>query len=97
VAKWSWMKGRPEWHPLAKFEDTMRDGTVITAQLEDCDGDVEYWHVKEDGVLVAHGECWAPQDGEAAQHAERVICFGATAEQRAAAAAKMAKETEIAS
>ena len=89
MAKWRLKRGMPEWHQITTFEDTMRDGTVVTAQVEDCDGDVEYWHVKEDGVVVAYGEIWDFGNGSGEEHAERVICFGATAEQRAAAAAKM--------
>lgn len=86
MAGWRLKRGMPEWHQVMSYRETLRDGTIIEAYTEDCDGDVEYWGVKENGVLVASGEVWSPSDDEARLAAERVICFGATPEQRAAAA-----------
>jgi hypothetical protein len=87
MAEWRLKRGMPEWHQVMRYRETLRDGTLIEAYTEDCDGDIEYWGVKENGVLVAHGSTDCTQ-GEAQMAAERVICFGATAEQRLAAAAK---------
>lgn len=76
MGKWRLKRGMPEWHEIMTYTETLPDGTVITAQTEDCDGDVEYWWVEENGVRVAEGEerC----DGSAQLNAERVICCGAT-------------------
>jgi hypothetical protein len=60
------------------FRDTLPDGTIIEAYTEDCDGDVEYWGVKENGVEVASGETDCTSDA-ARLCAERVICYGAAA------------------
>lgn len=77
MAEWRLKRGNPEWHEVMKFRDTLRDGTVIEAYTEDCDGDIEYWGVKENGVEVAHGECATEPYGTAQALAERVICYGA--------------------
>ncbi|RWN51436.1 MAG: hypothetical protein EOS04_24520 [Mesorhizobium sp.] len=76
MAEWRLKRGMPEWHQVMLFRDTLRDGTVIEAYTEDCDGDVEYWGVKENGVLVASGQTDCSQD-LARLAAEQVICYGA--------------------
>ncbi|RWO20716.1 hypothetical protein [Mesorhizobium sp.] len=76
MAEWRLKRGMPEWHQVMLFRDTLRDGTVIEAYTEDCDGDVEYWGVKENGVLVASGQTDCSQD-LARLSAEQVICYGA--------------------
>lgn len=86
MAGWRLKGGMPEWHEVCNYKETLRNGPIIEAYTEDCDGDAEYWGVKENGILVAYGAC--PSDGSARALAERVICYGATAEQRQAAAAK---------
>lgn len=88
MAGWKLKRGMPEWHEVMLFRDVLRDGTVIEAYTEDCDGDVEFWAVKENGILVAHGSTGCAQD-EARLAAEAVICFGPTESQRAEAAGYM--------
>ncbi|MBZ9984978.1 hypothetical protein LB521_27980 [Mesorhizobium sp. BR-1-1-8] len=92
MAEWRLKRGMPEYHQVMLYRETLRDGTLIEAYTEDCDGDVEYWGVKENGVLVASGATDCAQD-EARLAAEQVICFGATAEQRLAAMAKTDRES----
>jgi hypothetical protein len=75
MAGWKLKRGNPEWHEVMLYRDTLPDGTVIEAYTEDCDGDVELWGVKENGVLVASGQTDCRQD-EARLAAERVICYG---------------------
>lgn len=82
MSGWRLKPGNPEWHEVMKYREVLKDGTVVEAYTEDCDGDVEYWGVKENGVLVARGSTDCSQD-EARLAAEHVICFGATPEQRA--------------
>lgn len=65
----------PEWHEVMRFRDILKDGTVIEAYTEDCDGDVCHWGVKENGVIVAEGSCRHYDDAREA--AERIICCGA--------------------
>lgn len=77
MAGWRLKRGMPEYHQVMKFRDVLRDGTVIEADTEDCDGDVEYWGVKENGIEVASGEVWSPGDDTARLNAERIICWGA--------------------
>lgn len=86
MAKWRLRRGMPDWHEICDYTETLPDGTVITAQTEDCDGDVEYWSVKEDGVLVAFGEFTSAPFDQARRAAEKVINFGATEDQRQRAA-----------
>jgi hypothetical protein len=76
MAEWRLKRGMPEWHEVMTFREVRRDGTVIEAYTEDCDGDVEYWGVKENGILVASGQTDCAPD-EARLAAERVICYGA--------------------
>ena len=76
MANWRLKRGMPEWHEVMLYRETLRDGTVIEAYTEDCDGDVEYWGVKENGVLVASGSTDCSQDA-ARLAAEMVICYGA--------------------
>lgn len=76
MAGWRLKRGNPEWHEVMTYREVLSNGTVIEAYTEDCDGDCEYWGVKENGVLVAHGSCDC--DGTAQQLAERVINFGAS-------------------
>lgn len=83
MAEWRLKRGNPEWHEVMRFRDTLRDGTVIEAFTEDCDGDVEYWGVKENGVEVAHGQTDCTHD-EARKAAEHVICYGAASDANAA-------------
>lgn len=76
MAGWKLKRGMPEWHEVMQFRDTLRDGTVIEAYTEDCDGDIDNWGVKENGVLVASGS-FPPHEYEQARlSAERVICWG---------------------
>lgn len=75
MAGWRLKRGMPEWHEVMQYRETLRDGTLIEAYTEDCDGDVEYWGVKENGVEVASGQTDCSQD-EARLLAERVICYG---------------------
>lgn len=78
MAGWKLKRGMPEWHEVMTYRAALRCGAVITAQTEDCDGDIEYWWVKENDALVAFGE--GDNDESAREKAERVICFGATDE-----------------
>lgn len=86
MAGWKLKRGMPEWHQIMTFHDVLRDGTVIDARLEDCDGDVEYWEVSINGVVVAKGECWSEPYGTAQANAERVINYGVAPEVIAEAA-----------
>lgn len=76
MAGWRLKRGMPEWHQVMTYRDTLRDGTAIEAYTEDCDGDVEYWCVKENGVEVAGGSFSGADYERARLAAERVICFG---------------------
>ena len=66
----------------------------IKARVEDCDGDLGYWEVYENGVLVACGSIsagdplWQNGDGPKLE-AERVITRGATPDDLARAKAYM--------
>ena len=76
MAGWRLKRGMPEYHEVMLYRETLRDGTVIEARTEDCDGDVCYWDVRESGVVVAEGSC---RDYAAARAAaEQVICRSAT-------------------
>lgn len=77
MAGWRLKRGMPEYHEVMQYRETLRDGTLIEATTEDCDGDVEYWGVWENGVLVANGETDCSQDA-ARLAAEQVICYGAS-------------------
>jgi len=77
MAEWRLKRGNPEWHEVMLYRETLSNGMLIEAYTEDCDGDVEYWGVKENGVLVASGKTDCSQD-EARLAAERVICYGAS-------------------
>lgn len=74
MAGWRLKRGMPEWHEVMLFRDELRDGTIIEAYTEDCDGDFYNWGVKENGVVVAEGTCCDYEDARAS--AERVINFG---------------------
>lgn len=79
MAGWRLKRGMPEWHEVMKYRETLRDGTVIEAYTEDCDGDCENWGVKENGVEVASGSFSGSEYEKARLAAERVICFGRAA------------------
>ena len=76
MAGWRLKRGMPEWHEINTYHEVLRDGTVIDARLEDCDGDVEYWEVAENGIVIARGECWSEPYGTAQANAERAINYG---------------------
>lgn len=76
MSGWRLKRGNPEWHEVMLFRDTLRDGTIIEAYTEDCDGDYENWGVKENGVEVASGSFPGHSYEMARQAAERVICYG---------------------
>lgn len=78
MANWRLKRGMPEWHEVMLFRDTLRDGTVIDAYTEDCDGDLANWGVKENGVEIAGGTVRDPDEARA--EAERVICYGVSAD-----------------
>lgn len=78
MAGWRLKRGMPEWHQVMRYRDTLPDGTVIEAYTEDCDGDIEYWAVAENGVEVASGSFSGVEHEKARLAAERVICFGAS-------------------
>lgn len=78
-----WMCGGIEWNERCHIEFALKDGIIIRAETEDCDGDFGYWCVWEDSTLVAYGEISAGsslwENGYGPQlQAERVICYGAT-------------------
>jgi len=76
MAGWRLKRGMPEWHEVMLYRETLTDGTVIEAYTEDCDGDIELWGVKENGVLVASGSFEGHEYEKAREAAERVICWG---------------------
>ena len=78
MAGWRLKRGMPEWHQVMRYRETLSDGTVIEAYTEDCDGDIEYWAVKENGVEVASGSFSGIEYDKARLAAERIICFGAS-------------------
>lgn len=82
MARWRW-KG-PDYHEMGTFRDVLPDGTVIFAKVVDCDGDVEYWHVEENGVRVAGGDLHGADVGSGRELCERVINYGAKAVEMAA-------------
>lgn len=84
-ARWRW--SGVDWNEVGILEvylpaRNMHGALHIKARIEDCDGDMGYWRVEENGITVAQGEISASDplwhNGRGPQlEAERVIVFGA--------------------
>lgn len=77
-----------EWNERGKLVVEMKDGTLIVATTEDCDGDMAYWTVKEGcvrdpltnkpagGSIVATGEVTGSEIDDGKMLCELVINYG---------------------